>query len=74
MFPARQVQRLGSSATVGRLILNVGLDELRGGVRDGLVRGQRVAARACVAHVGVGEHFDLVELVGEVHVAVNGRL
>lgn len=74
MFPAGYVQRLCYSTGSSCLILNVGLDELRGGVRDGLIRGGGVAIWTRVAHVGVGKHFNLAELVREVHVAVNGRL
>lgn len=73
LFPARQVQRLGRSSTAGRLVLNVGLDELRGGVRNGLVGG-RVAAGAGVAQAGAREHLHLVELVREVDVTVDGSL
>lgn len=74
LFPARQVQRFGrSSTTTTRLVLDVGLNELRGGVRDGLICG-RVAAGAGVAQAGAREHLHLVELVGEVDVAVDGSL
>lgn len=74
LFPTRQVQRFGRSSTATTcLVLDVGLDELRGGVRDGLIGG-RVAAGAGVAQAGAREHLHLVELVGEVDVAVDGSL
>lgn len=74
LFPTRQVQRFGRSSTATTcLVLDVGLDELRGGVRNGLIGG-RVAAGAGVAQAGAREHLHLVELVGEVDVAVDGSL
>lgn len=74
LLPTGQVQRLCHRPGSSCLILNVGLNELRGGVRDGFIRGRGVAIWTRVAHAGVGKHFNLTELVSEVHVAVNGRL
>lgn len=73
LLPARQVQKFGRGSPGSSLVLDVGLDELCGGVRDGLVGG-RVAARAGVAQAGAWEHLHLVELVREVHVTVDGGL
>lgn len=74
LFPAGQVQRLCYCTAGGCLVLNVGLNKLRGGVWNGFVCGGGISTWTCVAHVGAGEHFNLVQLVGEVHITVNGCL